>query len=144
MSERLDSQIVIEDAESFVADRKFSLKKLGRKPRLTEEKYLNAVLRIKTANDSDVTDYLNMDRTSVYKFRIKYPEVYEKAEKLISEITDLKFYEKYKSFEVFEQLPIIQQWREMQKNRPSMVKDKKIRIRARALFLCMLSSRNTS
>jgi len=133
MIERLDSQIVIEDAESFIADRKISLKRVGRKPRLTEEKYLNAVRRIKTANDSDVADYLNMDRTTVYKFRIKYPEVYEKAEKLVGEISDLKFYEKYKSFEVFEQLPIIQQWMEMQKNRPSRVKDKTIHNRALGL-----------
>ncbi len=107
---------------------------MGRKGRITEQMYLDTVLKVKSTSDIDIADYLKMDRTTVYRFRVSNPDVFEKAKKSLDEISDLKFYDKYRSLEVFEQLSVIQKWKEMQINRPSRVKDKVIRNRISALF----------
>lgn len=107
----------------------------GRKSRLTEEKFLNAVRRTKSVKASKISNYLGMDRTWIHRYitNPKNKDVIDKAETIISELKiEVRFDGRFKSLDQFFKLPVIEEWCETQKQR--RVRPSGIRSRAIVLF----------
>lgn len=134
MIESSASQIVVGTTESFFPDRGFSLKKVGRKPKITEEKYLDAVRRTKCIKDSHIASYLGLHRTTVFNFRKKEKnkEIINKAEVILNDINNVNFDSRFVSVDKFRELPTILNWIDMQKIR--RVSADSIKDRVRVLF----------
>ena len=102
----------------------------GRKPRVTEEKYLKAVRRTKSTGDTAIGNYIGVTRQAINNFKINNPKVYEKALEIISKMESMRFDSKYVSREVFRQLPVILNWNQMMIDRPVKLDTRKTRMDA--------------
>jgi len=136
MSESLDSQIItypteelenvirldVETVDSItpiiIEDDKGIINKVGRKRRLTEEKYLNAVRRLKSTSDSNIGKYIGMDRTTVYYFRKNNPISFEKGQNIIANMESKRFDTNNLTYQAYSQIPIIQKWIDVMEGRP--------------------------
>lgn len=118
MTESLVSQIVIDDVtdknQNVLIEKKKS--KRGRKPKLTDTKYLEAVRRTKSLKDSDIAKYLGLDRSTVYYYRNdeKHFENIIQAKEIVENIKRIRFDNKIISRYAFDKIPIIVTWQEMQ------------------------------
>ncbi len=116
MSESLVSQITIGDVENlpFIEKKR---NKVGRKPKINEKKYLEVVRRKRTTNDRVLSEYLGLNRSNIYRFRINNINVYEKALNIIANFETFRFDPKNLTIEMFRNIPVIIDWREMLKAR---------------------------
>ena len=69
MTEKLDNQIVLESTEVFIPSEELSLKKRGRRPIITSDRWLDAVKKIQTMNDREIAKELKCGKTTVYYFK---------------------------------------------------------------------------
>ena len=104
----------------------------GRKAKLTEEKYLNAVRKTKSVKDSIIGKYLGMDRTTIYYFRKNNPLVFNSANEIILKFTSVSFDTKNITYESFKEIPIIIKWVDVMEGRT--VAQSSIRERLRYMF----------
>ena len=101
MSESLGSQIVVGTTEVFSPVEGLSLKKVGRKVILNREKYLEAVRYVLSTSYIEVGRKLGVDRTTVYRFVKKHPQIKEEAEEMLLNIEDISFTRKIEIWENF-------------------------------------------
>ena len=117
MSTSLVSQITIGDVESLsTVEKKRS--KVGRKPKINEENYLDAVKRFRTTNDKIISDYLGVNRSNINRFRNNNLDVFEKAKEIIGSLHVSRYEAKNMTIHMFRVIPVIQEWEELQANRP--------------------------
>lgn len=69
MKEELANQIDIGITECFFPSKEFSLKR-GRKSLITSDKWLDAVKKLHTMNDSEIAKELGVSRQTAWRFRI--------------------------------------------------------------------------
>lgn len=101
---------------------------------VNKDSYADAVLRTKSTDDAVIADFLGVNRSSVYRFvhKSENKQNVENAVKALEEIKNVRYDEKYLSFEAFYKLPCIVEWGDKQlKNE---VSQGLIKERARALF----------
>ena len=135
MSESLGSQITICDVESLSTIEK-KRNKVGRKPKVYEENYLEAIKRFRTTNDKIISEYLGVNRSNINRFRNNNPEVFEKAKDIIGSLHVSRYEAKNMTIHMFRVIPIIQEWEELQENRP--VGKRTIQERTKAFYnLCV-------
>jgi len=91
--------------------------KVGRKPKITASKYIDAVLKRRSLNDKDVAEVIGVNLTTVYRFRLQNPDVFSEAEKRLKEVKIIRYDGKNTSREVFLLNPSIVEWVDMQKKR---------------------------
>jgi len=106
--------------------------KVGRKPKITASKYIDAVIKRRSLNDKDVAMVLGLNLTTVYRFRLQNPDVFSDAERRLKEIKIVRYDGKNTSREVFLLNPSIVEWVDMQTHR--RVGKNTIRERTNALF----------
>jgi len=106
--------------------------KVGRKTKITASKYIDAVIKRRSLNDKDVSDVLGVDLTTVYRYRLKNPDIFSNAEKQLKEVKIIRYDGKNTSREVFLLNPSIVAWVDMQKKR--RVGKKTIRGRTNVLY----------
>ncbi len=99
----------------------------GRKERLTEEKFLDAVRRKKSLEDSVLAEFLGLDRTSIWRWKNRHPESVKKAEKMLKEIESIRF-DSSLSFDVFKNIPSIANWISDMESKPLDPKSISMRI----------------
>jgi len=100
---------------------------VGRKAKLTREKFLDAVRRKKTLNDKVIGSYVGMNRSSVYRFKKDNPSIINEAKALLDGNLNLRFTDNI-SKDSFSQLPVIVEWYDMQITRRVKPKTAKGRI----------------
>jgi len=105
---------------------------VGRKAKVTKEKYLEAVKRKRTTKDIVIAQYLGVHRSNISRFKKANPDVVEKGVKILSRFTSTVFDAKNLTFEAFIQIPIVERWGEIQNQR--MVGKNLQQSRLRALF----------
>jgi len=106
--------------------------KAGRKAKIEASKYLDASMRKRSLNDKDIADALGLDLTTVYRFRLKNPQVFLDAEKALKEVKIIRYDGNNVSIDVFKENRSIKEWVNMQKKR--RVSEGVIRDRQNALF----------
>jgi len=107
MNERLESQIVIDDAE-FLSAKRDTVKR-GRKERLSVDRFLDVVKRKKSLEDSVIADSVGMNRNSVWYWKKRHPLAVENAERILNEIENIRF-DNSLSIEIFKNIPTIKDW----------------------------------
>ncbi len=103
----------------------------GRKERLTEEKFLDAVRRKKSLEDSVLSEFLGMGRNSIWYWKNRHPESVVKAEKMLKDIESIRF-DSSLSFDVFKNIPSIANWISDMESKP--LDDKSISMRINVLY----------
>jgi len=119
MTERLDSELVLDSTEVFIPNKELSLKKKGRKPIITSEKWLDAVKKIQTMNDKDIAKELKCGKTTVYYFRknSKNIDVINEGIEFLKKLAEIGYNRKLDNWEIFKNIPIIKEWKSLMKNR---------------------------
>ena len=102
----------------------------GRKAKVTEQKYLDAVRKKRTDKDITIAEYIGVHRSNISRFKSKYPDVVKKGEKILNEFTSVIFDAKTLTFETFKKIPIISKWEKIQYDRTCTVIVVRGRIRA--------------
>ena len=103
MTDKLSDQIEIGRTDIFFPVKDISINKVGRKPKLTEYKFLDAVKRTKGLSDTYIAKYLGMNRSSINRFK-RNPNtkaIVEKAQIVINEIQNIRFDGRFNSFDKF-------------------------------------------
>lgn len=90
----------------------------GRKSKVTEEKYLNAVRRTRTLDDKVIGEYIGVDRSNIYRFKKNNPLVLEKAKGIIASFQITKFNAENLTIDLFRRIPVIREWVSLQVDRP--------------------------
>jgi integrase len=86
----------------------------GRKARITRVTYLKHVRKTRSTNDETIADSMGLNRSSVYRFRISNPMVFEEAKQIIAKLETVRFDPENITLEMFEQIPTIVKWVSMQ------------------------------
>lgn len=107
----------------------------GRVSKLTDERFLDAVKRTKSISASKIGKYLGLDRTWVWRY-IKNPdnkEIMVKAQTILDNLNVItRFDSKEITIDDFLQIPVIEEWVEIQTQR--RVRESGIRNRVMNLF----------
>lgn len=89
---------------------------LGRKSTLLEDKFIKAVQKKRTLNDSDLADVMGVTRMTVWNFKKKNPDTVKKAEEWLKNYDNMDFNNKITQ-DIFENLPEIKEWVQLMINR---------------------------
>ena len=102
----------------------------GRKSRITEEIYLNAVRRTKGLSDTDIANFIGMNRSQINRFRNnpKNKSIIDKAKIMLSEIQNIRFDSRFNNIEKFIEIDSISKWDELMIVRKCRPKVRKARI----------------
>lgn len=106
--------------------------KVGRKAKVTKDKYLDAVKRKRTNKDITIAEYLGVHRSNIGRFKKNNPVVVKEAEEILKKYTSITFDAKNLTYEAFIQIPIIEKWVEIQEHR--IVGNNLKRKRLRAMY----------
>ena len=93
----------------------------GRKAKITKERFIDAVKKKRTLSESILCEYLELDRTTVYRFKLNNPEVLKEMEEFIKQYENVSFVDVI-SFDVFQNLSQIREWVEIMKQREVSIK----------------------
>jgi hypothetical protein len=105
---------------------------MPRKAIVTRESFLESAIRVKEVNQEKIAEILGVNKSSVNRFCSANPDVVKEAEKAVDELTNVRYDEKYLSFEAFTEISSIKEWNDKQlKNE---VSDATIHERNLALF----------
>jgi len=129
MSASLDSQITIGDDVSFLNTEK-KRNKVGRKAKVTKEKFLYAVKRKRTNKSITIAEYLGVHRSNIGRFKKNNPDVVKEAEEILKKYASIIYDAKNLTYEAFIQIPIIEKWVEIQEHRMISGSGKRQRLRA--------------
>jgi len=119
MTERLDSELVLESTEVFIPSKELSYKKKGRRPIITSDKWLDAVKKIQTMNDKEIAKELKVNYTTVWRFRsnIKNIDVINEGIEYLKSLAEIGYDRKLDNWDVFKNIPIINEWKSLMENR---------------------------
>ena len=111
MTESLDCQITIDDDVSFLNTEK-KRNKVGRKAKVTKEKYLDAVEKLRTMDDKRISLELGVNRSNIYRFRNNpfNKEIILKAEKILNRYSDKIHIINIFDYDTFITISIISKW----------------------------------
>ena len=104
---------------------------VGRKSSLQEERFLKAVQKKRTLNDTDLADAMGVTRMTVWNYKRKNPETVKKAEEWLATYSNMDF-KNMITMDIYEKLPEIIDWEQMQINR--QVSKEVIQDRKRSLY----------
>ena len=137
MTERLDSEIVLESTEVFIPIKELSLKK-GRPKSFIPEQYLDAVKKTHTMDDKIIANELRVNRSTVYRHRNKpeFIEYIEKAEKYLIELSQTTYTKELDSWHVFKNIPIIKEWDGILEDIREVSKARRIGVQKSIWHLC--------
>ena len=108
MTERVDSQIVLGESESF-----FKVEK-KRRGLIDSDKFIDAVRRTLTLSDTRLADYLGVARTTVWRYRTNSDNtpVIEEAKGYLGAFFTEGVPPSKMTYEYFQALPPIRRWKE--------------------------------
>ena len=90
---------------------------VGRKAKITESVYLEAVRKLKTSSNIRIASYLGVNRSSISRFLEKYPDCVTKADEILKASTETIKMNNSISMDVFMKIPIIEEWIDIQNKR---------------------------
>jgi len=82
---------------------------LGRPIKIDGASYLQAIRKARSTDDQAIAKIMGLDRSTVYRFKRKYPDVLKEAEAIIDEIVNIKISDKLDK-ELFMNIPSIGEW----------------------------------
>ncbi|GAH43141.1 unnamed protein product, partial [marine sediment metagenome] len=106
--------------------------KRGRKARITEKIYLDAVRKGRTTDNKILSELLGLDRSTVLRYKQNNPRVYEKGLEIVNGFKSVKFDPENITYEMFKIIPVIEEWIEIQVTR--RVGEIAIKGRVRSLY----------
>jgi len=92
--------------------------KVGRKPKVTKERFLYAVKRKRTNKNITIAEYLGVHRSNISRFIKNNPDVVKDAKEILTKFTSIVFDAKNLTRKVFLQIPIVQKWIDVMDGRP--------------------------
>jgi hypothetical protein len=98
----------------------------GRKARITRETYLKHVRKTRSTNDETVALSMGLNRSSVYRFRVSNPIVYNEAKQIVTSLKTVTFDPKNITFEMFKAIPTIVSWEDKQTRVGKDTKEKRL------------------
>jgi len=103
---------------------------VGRKAKVTKEKYLDAVRKKRTDKDIVIAQFLGVHRSNIGRFKKSNPKVVKDAKKILEQFTSLVFDAKNLTYNAFKQIPIILKWIDTMEGRTVAKTSRRKRLRA--------------
>jgi integrase len=101
----------------------------GREARITAEKFINAVKKKRTLSESVLSESLGCNRLTIYRFKIKHPDVFKEMEEYLKQYENINFSGNV-TFDIFQNLSEIKEWIEIMKQRQTSLLYAKKSVRA--------------
>jgi len=102
----------------------------GRKAKITETKYLDAVRKIRTDKDVELAKSIGVHRSNISRFKNSNPHIVKKGENILTKFTTTVYDTKNIPYEAFKRISIIEKWVNIQKDRACTKTTISTRVRA--------------
>lgn len=99
----------------------------GRPPKFNDEDYLDAVRKTRSLSDGDIAKNLNVNLTTVYRFRVRNRDVYEQGEEIIKSFDGIGYSDL--TFDMFKFIPSIAEYKKILENKDLSKYEKNHRVR---------------